>query len=139
MTIDLEMVNAMNRCQIAEMEKIGQSLDPGRSDASSTFAQHVLSAQSAIMHTWQIVAFASVREKDPAAAAMLWKDMGEYCDLALKSLNRLKDIFPGCGTPELYDLALDYKLAAERRHLDNLHDSECQHLTIPPGLFPKKN
>jgi hypothetical protein len=49
----------------------------------------------------------------------------------------LRDIYPGCGTPELYDLALDYMREADKRYYQNLQDSECAKTQIPKGLFPE--
>ena len=65
--------------------------------------------------------------------------MSEFCDLALNALRSLKEKFPYCGTPELYDLALDYKLVADERYQENLRDSECLSLKIPENLFPKRS
>jgi hypothetical protein len=65
---------------------------------------------------------------------MIWKEMTEYCESALAVLKDLKDKYFYCGTPELYDLVLDYRGEAQKRYYQNLQDSECQ---IPQGLFPE--
>jgi len=67
----------------------------------------------------------------------MWKGMNELCDQALSALKHLKDVYPNCGTPELYDLTLDYKSAAYKRYTENLQDSECRNTPLPTGLFPK--
>ena len=77
------------------------------------------------------------RVEQAAESGELWKQMYELCDKALIVLKAQKERFPHCGTPDLYDLALDFKLASDRRYRENLEDSECPQTTIPKGLFPK--
>jgi hypothetical protein len=36
---------------------------------------------------------------------------------------RLERQIPYCGTPELYDLALDYKITADKNYRQNLEDA----------------
>lgn len=100
------------------------------------FSERVRHVEAAIIHTWQLTAFASLREADPAAAAKLWKAMSQLCDNALAVLKAVKETYPDCGTPQLYDLTLDYKIAADKRHYQNLEDAECAQTPPPNGLFP---
>ena len=137
--LGLEDLNSVNHCQISEMEKAGDTLDPNAYESCTEFSRHVRNVQAAIVHTYQMVAHKAVRESDPGKAAVLWKEMGELCDEALKQLKRLKDVYPTCGTQELYNLTLDYKNAAHRRYMDNLEDSECTTMPLPSGLFPQMN
>lgn len=139
MMADLNVVDTVNRCNISEMEKIGKALDPQHHDSCQKFGIHVAGVQAALVHTYRIVSYVAVREQSPTQAAAHWKKMSEFCDLTLNALKSLKEKFPYCGTPAVYDLALDYKIASEERCTENLRDSECLKLTIPPGLFPKKN
>ena len=39
------------------------------------------------------------------------------------------------GTPELHNLALDYKAAAEKRYQQNLEATVCQKTPLPEGLL----
>ena len=133
---DSEVLNSVNRCQIAEMEKAGQRLDPAEPASCAQFSEQVRNVQAVILHTWQLTAFASMRESNPEAAARLWKHMSELCDRALAVLKEVKDMYPDCGTPELYDLTLDYKNAADKRFYQNLEDAECAQTPPPKGLFP---
>ena len=139
MMIDLKVVDAFNRCNVSEMERVGKALDPSMEDSCAKFGRMVSIVQSALVHTYGIFTFAAVREKDPKQAAILWESMSDFCDVALNALKSLKEKFPHCGTPEVYDMALDYKLASEERYTQNLRDSECLILPIPAGLFPNKN
>jgi hypothetical protein len=114
------------------MEKAGEVLDPVADGIA--FGQHVVNVQAAVIHTYQLTAFAAIQMLDPKDAASLWKEMSDLCDDALRVLKGLKGVYAHCGAPALYDLVLDYKTQAHKRYLENLQDSECQ--SIPAGLFP---
>lgn len=139
MTLDLSTVDILNRCNVTEMKKAGDLLDPQVPGACVEFGRHVKRVEAAIIHTYGLVAYLALYQEEPAEAARLWKQMGEFCETALTALSDLKERFPYCGTPELYDLALDYKLLVEEKFQQNLRDSECRNLTIPARLFPKKS
>jgi hypothetical protein len=130
---DLDILDAVNRCQIAELKKAGVKFDPTRD--CTAFYHRVRSVQSAVIHTYQLTAYTSIREPDPKKAAAAWKAMGDFCESALVVLRDLRDKYQNCGTSELYDLTLDYRTEAQKRYFQNLQDSECQ--TIPAGLFPE--
>ena len=138
MTLNQDLVDAVNLCSISEMEKDGRELDPKNPDSCTAFAEHVTRIQVALMHTYQIVAYAAVREPSPVQAAEHWKKMARFCDLALTVLKDAKERFPSCGTSTVYDLALDYKLASDEHYNENQRDSECLTMAIPTGLFPKQ-
>src|SRR5438128_1237299 len=108
----LELLDSVNRCQVAEMEKAGRELDPKDYGACETFGTHLRNVQAAVIHTYQITAFAAVREPEPGTAADMWKEMSKFCETALTALRMLKEKYPQCGTLELYDLTLDYKAEA---------------------------
>jgi len=137
MVITLEHLNQVNQCQVAEMDQAGKTLDPKAEGSCVTFAIHVRNVQAAVIHTYQITAFESLRQADPEIAAKLWKSMMEFCESALTALRQIKEQYPFCGAPSLYDLALDYRGEAEKRYYQNLQDSECLKITPPSGLFPK--
>lgn len=137
--LDLDTINQVNRCQMSEMGKVAKQLDPSHVDSCAIFGKTVRNVQAAIVHTYQLTAFAAVRRASPQEAADLWKNMVELCEAALQTLLTLKDLFPNCGTYELYDLTLDYRKEAEERYNQNLQDTKCQNLPIPAGLFPTKN
>jgi hypothetical protein len=129
----LDYVSAVNRSQIAELKKAGAELNPVADHAR--FGKHVGNVQAAVIHTYQLTAWRAIRKSDPKEAALLWKEMADLCDEALIVLNEFKAVYPNCGTPELYDLALDYRNEAQKRYFQNLEDSECP--TMPVGLFPQ--
>ena len=57
------------------MEKLGRELDPAQPGSCDKFGERVRHVEAAILHTWQLTAFASLRESKPAVAAKLWKAM----------------------------------------------------------------
>jgi hypothetical protein len=132
----LAFIDTVNRRQIEKMEKTGKELDPSAYGSDAAFSEQVRNVQAAIIHTYQLVASASLQQESPEAAARLWQAMSAFCDAALASLGNLKDIYPASGTPELYDLALDYKLQADKRFYQNLEDAEWAKSEMPKGLFP---
>ena len=139
MTLDLTTVDALNRCSVSELEKAGQKLDPDAPGACEEFGRHVKKVEAALIHTYGLVAHIALYQESPAEAAQLWKQMGEFCAVTLIVLRQMKERFPHGGTPELYDLALDYKILADEKYQQNLRDSECLNLKIPEKLFPKQS
>ena len=63
--------------------------------------------------------------------------MEGFCDLALGVMKSKKNEIAYCSTPELYDLALDYKLACQKRHKGVLEEIECASKEMPKKLFPE--
>src|SRR5208337_468445 len=98
--------------QVAELKRAGTQLDPVKDCAA--FANLVRNVEAAVIHTYQMSAFASTQEPDPKKAAMIWKEMTEYCESALTVLKDLKDKYYYCGASQLYDLVLDYRGAAQK-------------------------
>jgi len=137
MDAELELINSVNRCQIAALQKAGRELDPRAYDTCAIFSRHVRNVEAAVTHTYQLTAFAAIRLEDPAKAAALWKGMTQFCEMALNALRELRVTYAHCGTHELYDMALDYRMEAEKRYLQNLQDSECAKMPAPEGLFPR--
>jgi hypothetical protein len=128
----LELLGSVNRCQVAEMEKAVPEAVSG-----AEFFKRVRNVQASIINTYQVIALASLQTPDPSEAAAMWKEMSGLCENALRALRNIKATFSDCGTPELYDLTLDYKAEADKRYYQNLQDSECTKIPVPEGLFPK--
>ena|SRR6266550_4444003 len=130
-----QLLDSINHCLIDAMQRVGSQLDPGRTDSCTAFSSHVKNVEAAILYNYQVTAYTALRKADPKDAAQLWKEMATFCENAIKVLKDVKDIYPHCGTPELYNLALDYWSESHKRHEQNLKDSECAS-QIPAGLFP---
>src|SRR5438876_854270 len=131
----LDIITTISRGQVEAMAAAGRSLDPGQYDSCEVFRHHVREVQAALVYRYAITALLSMGQSSPESAANLWKETVGFCDETIKVLWKLKDLYSGCGTTELYDLALDYRQQAQERYQQNLEDSECQ-TPIPKGLFP---
>lgn len=135
----LEHVKSLNACEIAELKRTGESLMHTREYGwCDLFSQRVRSVESAIMYSYKLAASLSLRQTEPAKAAEYWRFMTELCDSALEVLKHLKNEFPECGTPELYDAVLDYRNTAQDRYDQNMSDAECLKNPPPIALFPEK-
>src|SRR5947209_4398638 len=102
------------------MEAAGRNLDPSQQESCEVFRKRVMGVQSALMFKYAIIAHLSIRLESPAAAADIWKQMVGFCEEAIRALWKFKNLYPGCGTPELYNLALDYRQQAQERYQRNL-------------------
>ncbi len=124
---EFEIATAVNKCHIDALSKA--SVEPDCTE----FLNCVVNVQCAIIHTYQMVAFMSVRESDPKKASELWKMVVDICDDALKALRELVKSNEACGTQELYDLALEYRGQANKRFF-----SESPRFRMPsdsPGVI----
>src|SRR5437899_2849233 len=133
----LNILSNFNRCQLERIGRAGRELDPSLSQSCEVFRSEVKEVDEAIRFTYKFTAFASLREWKPEVAAEQWKDMVKLCEDAMRTLVTLKELYPACGTPELYSLALDYRKEAEERYLQNLQDAKCAKMPVREGLFPK--
>jgi ribonucleotide reductase beta subunit family protein with ferritin-like domain len=139
-TDDLSVLGSMrtlNRCQVENLEKAGKSLDPTDQNSCAVFNQYVSNVHATILYNFQLTGFRAVRKSNPADAASLWLEMKNLCEEAMNVVQAYKELYPACGTSELYDLALACWSEAEDRRRANAKDAECLNKPIPVGLFPK--
>jgi len=115
------------------------SLDPKEPAAGAVFGQQVKSLHASLVSTYRLGAHLAKRAEDVETLAEIWNAVSLACDEILRALKTLKNDYPLCGTPELYDLALDYKNAASKRHQLNREAMEWKNAPMPPGLFPEPN
>jgi hypothetical protein len=129
----------INRPQINEMERIGNQYADGTSPAAcDAFARQVRLVEGIVVQTYGMAAALARKAGDLDEAAEVWRKTSAFCQSALEALAGLRDKFPHCGTAELYDLVLDYKLAADQRYRGIQEEIACQKLDIPKGLFPER-
>ena len=123
---------------ISEMERIGNHYPaadaPGACEA---FTRQVRLVEGVVVHTYGMAAAMAKRAGDLDEVAEIWRKMSGFCQPALAILANLKDKYPYCGTPELYDAVLDYKLAADKRYKGVQEEIACQKTEPPKGLFPE--
>jgi len=124
--------------QIQEMQRIGDAYPaadaPGACDA---FAHQVRIVEGTVVQTYGIAASLAKKAEDLNEVAEIWSRMGFFCRSALTILSSLRHKYPYCGTPELYDMVLDYKLACDKRYKGVMEELECQSTNFPKGLLPE--
>src|SRR5437016_320955 len=100
--------------QVEEMRRVGRrhskSGDPTESVA---FTRQIRVLEGVLIQTYGMAASLARKTEDLKEIAGIWKQMSEFCHSMLGVLATLKEKYPSCGLPELYDLALDYKLASD--------------------------
>lgn len=104
--------------------------EPGASEA---FSKEVGSIETFTRLFYGAAMLYARKTEDPQEILALIKRVSEFCKDALQALVQLKAKYPDCGTPELYDMVLDYKMACDQRYGNLIEEIECQDLT---GLFP---
>lgn len=123
--------------QLAHLEQVGDSFeDVDAPGACEAFSKEVRLLEGFLTNTYAVAVSVSKRAEDLTEVAQVWERMAAFCANALHTLARLKDKYPECGTVDLYDLALDYKLACEKRFRSVMEEIECQNQSLPKGLFP---
>jgi hypothetical protein len=93
--------------------------------------------QGILVETYGVASKLTRETEDLTEIAGIWKNLAFFCNSVLQALASLRARFPSSGTPELYDLALDYKLACDKRHRGVLQELSCQTIEFPKGIFPE--
>jgi hypothetical protein len=129
---------AIHRPQIEEMQRVGEAFAGSEApSAFSTFSQQVRIVDGTLRQTYREAVALAKRADDASEVAEIWSAMSSLCNLALQALASLRVKYPDRGTQELYDLALDYKLACDKRHRAAVEEVACQSKEFPKGLFPE--
>ena len=128
----------INQPQIAEMQRVADSFAssemPG---ACETFSKQVRVIEGVLTQTYGVATVIARKTADLKEVAEIWDRMGFFCNSSLHILAALRHKFPYCGTSQLYDLALDYKLACDKRYRGVLEELTCQTMEFPKGLLPE--
>ncbi|MCX8089484.1 MAG: hypothetical protein N3I86_00895 [Verrucomicrobiae bacterium] len=129
----------INQPPIREMARIANQLTDSESAAAcETFGRQVRLVEGIVVQTYGLAAALARKADNLNEVAEVWRKMSAFCQSALEVLAGLREKFPRCGTAELYDLVLDYKLAADQRYRGVQEEIACQTLEIPKGLFPER-
>ena len=124
--------------QVQEMQRIGDayaSADvPG---ACVAFTRQVRIVEGIVVQTYGVAAALARKSENLDEVSEIWSQMSFFCRSALTSLSSLRHKYPYCGTPELYDMVLDYKLACDKRYRGVMEELACQSTDFPKGLLPE--
>jgi len=135
--LTIEDITRLNREPIEELQSTAESLDPQEADSCEIFARQVVQVETVLKPIYKAAALMARRTDTAEQEASVWRDMRTYSEAVTNALTELKETYPGCGTPELHKLALDYWNAADKR-LALINESiRCQSLPTPDGLFPR--
>jgi len=127
----------IHKPQVEGMRRAVEGFALNDPQACQELSRQVRAVESALMATYCVAAAIAKRAENMIEIAEVWKAMEGFCDLALGVIKTKKGEFPYCSTPELYDLALDYKLACQKRHKGVLEEIECANKEMPKKLFPE--
>ena len=124
--------------QIQAMQSIGDAYPtadaPG---ARVAFTRQVRIVEGTVVQTYGAAATLARKAEDLTDIAEIWSEMSLFCRSALTILSGLKHKYPDCGTNELYDMVLDYKLACDKRYKGVMEEVACQNASFPKGLLPE--
>ena len=128
----------VGRPQVEELQKIGDAYEgPEVPGACEAFTRQVRIVEGILVQTYGIAVAMAKKAEDLDEVAEIWAAMSRFCLSALSSLATLKGKYPYCGTPALYDMALDYKLACDKRYRGAMEELACQKMEFPKGLLPE--
>jgi len=120
------------------MQSIGDAYPNAEAPgACVAFTRQVRIVEGIVVQTYGVAASLARKADDLTEIAEIWSGMSRFCRSALTILSSLKLKYPYCGTNELYDMVLDYKLACEKRYKGVMEELSCQSTTFPKGLFPE--
>lgn len=135
--LNFEQFFATGRPRVEKLKAVGDSFttyeEPG---ACAAFARQVNYVESFLKETYGFAMLIARKEEDLKEIASILKLLSDFCANALNILSELRTKYPYCGTPELYDLALDYKMACDQRFNNISAELECPNQNLPTGLFP---
>jgi len=136
--LDFNDILAVGQPKIDELQRIGDAYAnaqvPGAGEA---FARQIRIVEGVVIHTYGVAATLARKADDLSEVAEVWSRMSLFCQSALHGLSSLKYKYPDCGTPALYDLVLDYKLAGDKRFKNASEELACQKNPFPKGLLPE--
>ena len=136
--LDVETLVESATPQLTEMARVGASFpNPQSEEAYAQFSHQVSMLEGALKQTFRAATLLARKNSELAEIADVWQRMSRFCDAVLLTLSSLKENYAHCGTPELYDLALDFKQACEDRLRDVQEEMECQKIDLPKGLLPE--
>ncbi len=128
----------VGRPQLEEMQRIADAYaSPDIPGACEAFTRQVSIVEGILVQSYGLAAAMARKAENLSEVAEIWSEMSGFCRTALTSLANLKHKYPFCGTPALYDKALDYKLACDKRYRGAMEEFACQKAEFPTGLLPE--
>lgn len=139
-SLSFDEVFESGRPPLLEMQRMASALDESKSEtARAALTRQVLLVEASVRQTYGQAARLARKAEALEDVVDVWNEISRFCDAALQITAGLKNKYPQCGTPQLYDLILDYKLAADKRHQGAMEEIACHKMESPAGLFPNVN
>jgi hypothetical protein len=120
--------------EMAQAADIAQSKIDGQDDGDA-FEDKVKLVEGFMRQVWRIAVQTSRNTDELESIASIWQSFISFCDDVVRISEAYKDAFLHGETSELYDLALDYRIAAQERYNDVLEEIRCLKIETPAGLF----
>ena len=108
-------------------------------ESCEAFSMQVDRLEKVISVAYAFIMMLAKKCENGEETAGVWRGMGEFCNTALATVGALRKQYPDCGTPQLYDRILDYKIACNERYNRIMEEIACQTTPAPKGLFPEQN
>jgi hypothetical protein len=135
--LNFEELIQIGEPQLDHLKQVGNAYpDAFAPGACVAFAKQVRLLEGFITQAYVVAVSIAKKADDLHEVANVWERMGMFCTSSLHTLALLKNKYPDCGTSQLYDLTLDYKLACDKRYRSVIEEIECQKQDLPTGLFP---
>lgn len=124
--LSFDQIFAEGPIGVEKLKEIGASYesadDPGACEA---FTRQVAFLECFVKEIYRIAMIIARKSEDSAEIAGVFETVSNFCENVMTALTGLKKKYPFCGTPELYDLVLDYKMACDDRRYNLLAELEC--------------
>jgi hypothetical protein len=134
----LDQIVETNEAQVEALRRHAATHpDTTQETACMAFRRQVSLVEGAITNSFALVTSIAKKTDDLAEIAKMWQAMSRACEHAINLVSELKDSYPFCGTRELYNLLLDYKIACDERYHGVSDEILCQTMPTPTGLFPE--
>lgn len=133
--VPFEDLLAAGQPAIDRMPRLIAEVESGAADCQMFFDQ-VSMVKGILAHTYSLAAGLARKTTNLSEVVEIWYQTSQFCQGAVKILAVLKEKHPMCSSPGLYDEALDYKLACDKRYRSALEEQTCLTHQIPPTLFP---
>ena len=99
------------------------------------FSKQVTFVEGIILSTYGVAVRSARREPDAANLVEMWGEFQPIVEKAISALFALKQKYPYCGTPELYDRMMDLRDVVVQKLRDLKQEIECP-VNLPDALFP---
>jgi len=123
--------------EVSKFGKLAKEYPEDTSEACAAFSRQVGIVEGILIHTYGIAANLTKQSESLPVVASTWTSMAGFCDSVIQQLLKINEAHPDCGGAGLYDRALDFKLAAQKRLNAVMQEITCQTETNPTGLFPE--